>query len=156
MFVLHLVPFPWTLINGRAGDEHTQESKQKRQCISPEKHPEKPPMPQSNKSLLQNEPSNLAPGEIPDQIEFDIEPMKIIFDYMSKEITQLKAEKETYKKQYLAQKEISNSLSTQINDNHFLVTESSMVKELQAEIRGRKRFYNLTVDRRDVTIHNLK
>jgi hypothetical protein len=113
-------------------------------------------MPQSNKSLLQNEPSNLAPGEIPDQIEFDIEPMKIIFDYMSKEITQLKAEKETYKKQYLAQKEISNSLSTQINDNHFLVTESSMVKELQAEIRGRKRFYNLTVDRRDVTIHNLK
>jgi hypothetical protein len=31
-----------------------------------------------------------------------------------------------------------------------------MVKELQAEIRGRKRFYNLTVDRRDRIIHDLE
>jgi hypothetical protein len=141
---------------GRAGDEDIQESKQKRQCLSLEQHPEKPLISQPNTSLPQNEPNNLASEQIPVEIEFDIKPMKIIFDYMSKEITQLRAEKEGYKKQYLAQKEISNSLSTQINDNHSLVTESSMVKELQAEIRGRKRFYNLTVDRRDVTIHNLK
>jgi hypothetical protein len=82
--------------------------------------------------------------------------MEVIFDYVSKKITNLKAERETYKKQYLAQKEISNSLSTQINDNHSLVTESSIVKELQAEIRGRNRFYNLSIDRRDLIIYDFE
>jgi hypothetical protein len=137
--VSHFVPFPWTLINGRAGDDNVQEGKQKRQCITRGEHLEKLLIPQSTRSLPQNEPPNLASGEIPDQIEFDIKPMEVIFDYVSKKITNLKAERETYKKQYLAQREISNSLSTQINDNHSLVTESSIVKELQAEIRGRNR-----------------
>jgi hypothetical protein len=79
--------------------------------------------------------------------------MKILFDYMSKEITNLKAEKEEYKTKYLARKEVSNSLSTQINEHHSLVTESSLVKELQAEIRGRHHLYILSIDRRDLIIH---
>jgi predicted P-loop ATPase/GTPase len=80
-------------------------------------------------------------------MEFDIKPMKVIFDYMSNEITKLKAEKEDYKKRYLEQKNIADSLSDQINDNHSLVTESSVVKELQAEIRRRRRSYRQSLDR---------
>jgi hypothetical protein len=79
--------------------------------------------------------------QIPDHIEFDIKPMKAIFDVMSNEITKLKSEKEDNKKKYLEQKRISDSLSDQINDNHSLVTESSLVKELQADIRRRRRAY---------------
>ena len=70
-------------------------------------------------------------------MEFDIKPMQVIFDYMSKEMMRLEAEKEEHKKKYLEQKEIANRLSDQINDNHSLVTESSLVEELQTEIRQR-------------------
>jgi hypothetical protein len=41
-------------------------------------------------------PFNLASGDSPDEIEFEIKPIKMIFDYLSKEITQLRAEKEEY------------------------------------------------------------
>jgi hypothetical protein len=100
MCVLHLVPVP--LIDVYTGDDNVQEGKQKRQCISSEEHPEKPLLPQSNKSVPQNEPFNLASGDIPDEIESEIKPIKIIFDYMSKGITKLRAEKEEHKTTYLA------------------------------------------------------
>jgi hypothetical protein len=73
--------------------------------------------------------------------------MKVIFDYMSNEITKLKAGKADYKKRYLEQKKIADSLSDQINDYHSLVTESSLVKESQADVRRRRRVYRQSLDR---------
>jgi hypothetical protein len=70
-------------------------------------------------------------------MESEMKPMQVIFDYMSKEMMRLEAEKEECKKKYLEQKEIANRLSDQINDNHSLVTESSLVEELQTEITQR-------------------
>jgi len=96
------------------------------------------PSPLLRKSLPQNKPSSLVPEKIPEHVEFDIKPMKIIFDHMSSEITKLKAEKESYKNKYLEQQKIANSLNAQIHDNHSLVTESSLVKELRAELVGRR------------------
>jgi len=96
------------------------------------------PSPLLRKSLPQTKPSSLAPERIPEHVEFDIKPMKIIFDHMSKEIATLKAEKESYKNKYLEQQKIANSLNAQIHDNHSLVTESSLVKELRAELMGRR------------------
>lgn len=100
--------------------------------------PEDSPSPLLRKSLPQTKPSSLATEKIPEHVEFDIKPMKIIFDHMTSEITKLKAEKESHKNKYLEQQKIANSLNAQINDNHSLVTESSLVKELRAELMGRR------------------
>jgi Zn-finger protein len=131
--------------NRYAGDEVAHQRDQKRQHTVVDRNLDEEAL-QSVKPLLRNETSNLASDQIPDHIEFDIKPMRVIFDHMSNEITKLKAEKEEYKKRCLEQKRITDSLSDQINDNHSLVTESSLVKELQAEIRRGRRAYRQFLD----------
>lgn len=132
------------LTNADSGDADDR-TKQKRQRVasdesSEDESPEDSPSPLLRKPLPQNQPSSLASENILNQMELLARPMKVLFDHMSKETKELKAEKEAYKKKYLEQEKIATSLSAQINDNHSLVTESSLVKELRTELTQRTLF----------------